>query len=63
MYRFLIYAEPSRQNIIFKKDFKKIKDIIDYTKNKITYNDTKKMTLDKKRKNVTYKSFLSVVKI
>lgn len=63
MYRFLIYAEPSRQTIIFKKDFKKIKDIIDYTKNKITYNDTKKMTLDKKRKNVTYKSFLSVVKI
>ncbi len=63
MYRFIIYSEPSHQNIIFKKDFRKIKDIIEFTNNKITYNDTKKMTKTRARKNVTYKSFLSVVKL
>jgi hypothetical protein len=63
MYRFIIYSEPSRKNILFKKDFRKIKDIIEYTNHKISYNDTKKMTINKNRKNITYKSFLSVVKI
>lgn len=63
MYRFIIYAEPSQKNIVFKKDFRKIKDIIEYTNNKVSYNDTKKMTINKNRKNITYKSFLSIVKI
>jgi cytochrome b subunit of formate dehydrogenase len=63
MYRFIIYAEPTKKNIIFKKDFTRIKDIIEYTNNKISYNDTKKMTKNLNRKNITYKSFLSVVKL
>lgn len=63
MYRFIIYAEPSQKNIVFKKDFRKIKDIIEYTNNKVSYNDTKKMTMNKNRKNITYKSFLSIIKI
>jgi len=63
MYRLIIYAEPTHKNIIFKKDFRKIKDIIEYSNGKISYNDTKKMTINKNRKNITYKSFLSVIKI
>lgn len=63
MYRFIIYAEPSQKNIVFKKDFRKIKDIIEYTNKKVSYNDTKKMTMNKDRKNITYKSFLSIIKI
>ncbi len=63
MYRFIIYAEPSQKNIVFKKDFRKIKDIIAYTNNKVSYNDTKKMTMNMDRKNITYKSFLSIIKI
>lgn len=63
MYRFIIYAEPSQKNIVFKKDFRKIKDIIEYTNNKVSYNDTKKMTINMDRKNITYKSFLSIIKI
>lgn len=63
MYRFIIYLDPSHQHILFKKDFRKIKDIIEYTNNRISYNDTKKMTTTLQRKNITYKSFLSVTKL
>jgi len=63
MYRLIIYGEPTKNNIILQRDFRRIKDIIEYSNGKISYNDTKKMTQTRPRKNITYKSFLSVVKL
>jgi len=63
MYRLIIYGDPTKNNIILQRDFRRIKDIIEYSNGKITYDDTKTMTRTRKRKNITYKSFLSVVRI
>ena len=39
MYLLIVYRDLARKNIIYIGKFKKIKDILSYTKNKLKYSD------------------------
>ena len=60
MYLLIVYRDLERKNIIYIGKFKKIKDILSYTKNKLKYSD-----VPDKRVRIynTYKNLFRILKI
>ena len=60
-YRLTVYGDVNQSHVLLVKNFYKIQDIIRFTNNRVTYNDTKCKRRPKRYK--TYKNLFSVIKL
>ena len=60
-YRLTVYGDVNQSTVLMVKNFYKIQDIIRFTNNRVTYNDTKRKHGPKRYK--TYKNLFSVIKL
>lgn len=60
LYLLLVFSDMNQRNLIYIGKFKKIKDILSYTKNKLKYSDVPHKSV---RIYNTYKNFFRILKI